>query len=358
MYDAFTLVLKVNHACNLRCSYCYTGAKFNRPMPARVAKAAVDRAVASLRPEGLLELGFFGGEPLLEARFIASTLSYARELSAARGLRLSCGLTTNGTCVDPDAWDILCDPGVQLSVSHDGLPETHDRHRLAINGRGTSSEVEKTLRRLVAAGRDFNVVMVVRPDTATSLPEGVQWLRQLGVRRVEPSLDLWTRWSSEDEDQLVDSIAACAELWRGGLPDFSVSWFDEKLARIAGVPMDAGARCGFGEGQIAVAPSGNLYPCERLIGEDGPSHPMRLSGTALEGTDFLACRGSERSATSSCAGCPGERYCGTTCRCSNYVRTGSPEIPDGLLCSVDRICFQETLRVMNLTSPEAGGAHA
>src|SRR5262245_838830 len=100
MYPAFTLTLMVNHACNLRCTYCYTGAKVQRPMPERIARAAIDRAAASIRPDGLLELGFFGGEPLIEAPLIKSLMSYARDLSRSRGLRLSCHLTTNGTVVD------------------------------------------------------------------------------------------------------------------------------------------------------------------------------------------------------------------------------------------------------------------
>jgi uncharacterized protein len=214
---------------------------------------------------------------------------------------------------------------------------------VGIDGRGTSAEVERTLRRLRAFGRDFNVIIVVRPDTVDSLPAGIRYLLGLGVRRVEPSLDLWTAWTSDDVARLRVAIAGCAAIWRAGLPEFSLSWFDEKLARIAGVPIDAGARCGFGDGQVAVAPSGRLYPCERIIGEDGPDRPLRLPGHALDGADFLPFQG-----------CNGESSCGTTCRCSNYVRTGSTGSSDDLLRAVDRICTEETLRVMDLQR----GAHA
>ncbi len=339
MYPTFTLVLMVNHACNLRCSYCYTGAKFSRAMPVRVAWAAVDRALASLRPQGRLDLGFFGGEPLLEAALVSSTVSYAEDRTAERGLRLACSLTTNGSCADPAAWAVMTHPLVDLSVSHDGLPAVHDRHRVARDGGATSAAVERTLRRLVDAGRDFNVVMVVRPETAARLPEGIAYLRDLGVRRIEPSLDLWTPWPPEAIGALESSISRCAEVWRDGLPGFALNWFDEALARLAGVPVDADARCGFGVGQIAVAPSGRLYPCERLIGEDQPGHPMSLPGTALEGDDFHS--------TSPV------RPCGGSCPCSNYVRTGHPERPDELIRALDRACLRETARVVG--QPLQGG---
>ena len=66
-YDRFHLVLMTTHACNLRCDYCYTGRKFRRAMPLEIGLAAIRRAARSLCPGGTLELGFFGGEPLLEA---------------------------------------------------------------------------------------------------------------------------------------------------------------------------------------------------------------------------------------------------------------------------------------------------
>jgi sulfatase maturation enzyme AslB (radical SAM superfamily) len=60
----------VNHACNLRCTYGYTGAKVQRPMPEAIGTMAIDRALGSLAPGGTLQLGFFGGEPLVEARLV------------------------------------------------------------------------------------------------------------------------------------------------------------------------------------------------------------------------------------------------------------------------------------------------
>ena len=85
MCDQFHLVLMVNHACNLRCTYCYTGTKFSRKMPEAVGRKCIDRALRSIRPGGVLELGFFGGEPLIEAALI--DLVKNRERSMAIGER-------------------------------------------------------------------------------------------------------------------------------------------------------------------------------------------------------------------------------------------------------------------------------
>jgi sulfatase maturation enzyme AslB (radical SAM superfamily) len=55
MYARYGLVLMVTHGCNLRCDYCYQGAKPERRMAEAVGRKAIDRAVASLDRGGTLE---------------------------------------------------------------------------------------------------------------------------------------------------------------------------------------------------------------------------------------------------------------------------------------------------------------
>jgi radical SAM protein with 4Fe4S-binding SPASM domain len=126
-----------------------------------------------------------------------------------------------------------------------------------------------------------------------------------------------------------------------GAPD----WFDEKLVGLARLPMPETARCGFGDGEVAVAPSGRLYPCERLIGEDHPGNPMRLPGHVSDGTDFLSLASPPCRAAGECARCDIGYACSTTCRCSNYVRTGDPTQPDGLLCRLNKACARLAAQV-------------
>jgi hypothetical protein len=61
-------------------------------------------------------------------------------------------------------------PAMSLAVSHDGLPEVHNRYRRRTDGTGSSAAVLRTIRRLLDAGRDPAVVMVVRPDTCSTCP--------------------------------------------------------------------------------------------------------------------------------------------------------------------------------------------
>ena len=355
-FERFSLVLMTNHACNLRCTYCYTGDKSPRHLPPDFGLRAIDRAVQSLRSGGRLELSFFGGEPLLESDLILACVEHARRATAEAGVSLHLGLTTNGTIDHDRAADVLAIDDLDLSISFDGTPEVHDRHRVFPDGRGSAPLALRTIDARVAAGLRFRVLMVVRPDTVEHLPEGVAFLRERGVRQIDPSLDLWTTWTADDGARLEAAVQSLAGLWRSGLPEHGLGWFDETLLRLTNPPFDPSARCGFGKGEVAVAPSGRLYPCERVIGEDRAPHALALPGHVLEGDDFLFKRGRTGAGADLCRSCAIQPFCGTTCPCSNYIRTGNPSRPDGLLCLLERSLTAAVGRTIREMSEEAGDA--
>jgi radical SAM protein with 4Fe4S-binding SPASM domain len=189
--------------------------------------------------------------------------------------------------------------------------------------------------------------MVVRPDTVDSLPAGIEFLRRQGVRRIEPSLDVWTDWSEEDIARLEKVVAKCAQIWRAGLPFVSIGWFDEKAAQLAKLPRKPAPRCGFGRGEITVAVSGRMYPCERLVGDDAEDNPMALPGHVLEGDDFLNIEVPSEHPEHACGQCAMLAMCSTFCRCSNYVRTGNTRRPDLLLCAWNQACLNETAKIVH-----------
>lgn len=201
--------------------------------------------------------------------------------------------------------------------------------------------------RLQDLGVAFNVITVVQPDTVDFLPAGLEYLYDRGVRRFHPSLNLWTQWRLTDGQRLKRAIAAAADFWVDRLPDVGLSWFDERAARLAGVPLGKSPRCGFGSGEISVTPRGNLYPCERVVGADEPGNPLRLPGSVLDGGDFLGYRCDDIDSPDACLTCVLRPSCSTAvCRCSNFVRTGDVNRPDGLLCLLDQTCYLETVRAL------------
>ncbi len=345
MYDRFTLSLVLNHDCNMLCTYCYTGAKFNRPMREEVAQRAVDRAVASIAPGGELRLEFSGGEPLLDAPLVATLLEYARYRCRTGDVHLTVHLSTNGTVAASSAWALMTGGDLELGISHDGLPAVHNRHRRMSDGGPSSSLVLRTVRRLVAEGVSFQVEMVVRPDDVEFLSAGIVFLASLGVRGIAPRLDLWSCWTKAHLQSLEHAIVDCARIWREMWPDLWITWFDERAMRISGAVPDRQAP-ELREGEIAVSPSGGLYPCARLVREDRDDDPARLPGDVFAGDDFVGVEEGRLECPFECSRCGIRPMCAAESACTRYMRSGDSGRPDELLCTFSRVCYRETLRAM------------
>ena len=344
MYERFGLTLMVTQECNLACRYCYITTK-PEYMTLETGEKAIERAVNSVKKGGLLELGFFGGEPFLASDKIVSLIKYAKELTKEKSINLTVPITTNGTILNDEIWSIITKPFVYLSVSLDGRPETHNRNRYFPNKEGSFDIVIKNVKYLLERNLKFGVVTVVGPETVNNIQEEIEYLRTLGIGHIELSLDIWSSWDSQALEHLKKSISSCAEVWINGLPDYTLSWYDDKAAQLT----DSGTKpitCGFGKGDITVTPSGRLYPCERLVEDDIPDNPMRLKGGVFEGDDFLFGDRTELRYTEECIECGIKDMCNTTCGCCNYVRSGKVGEPDQLLCLFNQWTLFETKRVL------------
>jgi uncharacterized protein len=324
-------------------------------MTQEVGERAIVRSINSVEDGGFLELGFFGGEPFLASKRIILLTSFAREEAARSGINLAISVTTNGTILDDDVWSIVSQSEMNLSISIDGRPPTHNHNRCFPNGDGSSEIVERHIKALLDRGVTFRVVTVVAPETVAQLDEEIKYLHELGCHHIELSLDVWSPWGPEATEQLRNTIPRCAQLWLEGLPTRTLSWFDDKAAQLT----ESGQvliPCGFGKGDIAVTPSGHLYPCERLVQADDLDNPMRLRGNVFDGDDFDYGPCSDLRTAGACQGCAIKDACNTTCGCCNHARTGEIGHPDKLLCLFNQWCLAETeLALEKVVVPSKGG---
>jgi uncharacterized protein len=314
-------------------------------MPEEIGEKAISRGVNSIKKDGVLELGFFGGEPFLLPKKISSFIEYAQRLSEENSIHLSIPISTNGTILNSEVLSIISNPQVSLSISFDGRPETHNRNRCFPDGAGSFNQIHKNINTLLEQNIPFGIVTVVTPETVMHLKEGVDYLHGIGIRQIELSLDVWSSWDSLSLKMLEQSISCCAESWIEGLPNYTLSWFDDKAAQLTDSGIES-LTCGFGKGDITISPSGYLYPCERLVGDDSPKNPMRLEGDVFTGDNFLFGAPHILRDAQECIECGIKDVCNTTCGCCNYVRTGKIGHPDKLLCLFNQWCLIETERVL------------
>lgn len=331
------LTLCLTHDCNLRCDYCYGGEKSARHMTRETGRAALRRAFDGA--SGRLHLVFFGGEPLLRWGMLTALLDEARKRAAEAGLELRGSVTTNGTLLTPARAERLRAEGFTVAVSCDGTRRAHDAHRRDRRGRSTHARTLAGLRNALRAGVRTRVVLVLSPDTAAEIPASIDLLRGLGADDFVVNPDWGADWSDPAaRDAWTAACEATADRWcaayREGRP-FWISFLDDKIAaRIKG-GYTAAERCDLGRRNLVVAPSGRLYPCDRLVGEDAVGGGWVLGDLAAGGPDprrtaaFLA-RACVPAAD--CLGCALAPRCRHRCACANLAMTGVPAAPAEALC--------------------------
>jgi len=335
------LTLSFDHACNLRCSYCYGGRKLKRPMSASTMKHAVDLALA----DGPSDLGvsFFGGEPLLHPALVEETIAYVEATAARRRPeppRLCFAMNTNGTLIDERVAAMLAPPRCfDTFVSLDGPADVHDAHRVDEHGGGSYQRVLAGLALLRHHGLPFTLVAVVRPDTARRLGECLGALLHQQPRAVTFTPDLRAPWTD----------SSVAEL-RAGLRDLSEAWIDS-FRRDRRVPVEplhtkilthlhgcipCPARCTLTGQAFAVAPSGRLYPCGQMIGED--THEQLVIGTVETGLDRERLAELQRQkdrVEATCAPCALRHRCQSHCGCQHWALTGQLGSITATLCEIE-----------------------
>lgn len=118
------LFLELTLRCNERCFHC--GSSCGGPQGEELSLAEYQRILREVREDfdiRTLQLCITGGEPLLRPDFF-EIMAFARDLG------YHWGMTSNGTLITKEVAHRLAECGMgTISVSIDGLPETHDRLR-------------------------------------------------------------------------------------------------------------------------------------------------------------------------------------------------------------------------------------
>lgn len=152
------LCLHICHDCNLRCRYCFAdeGAYHatREMMSLETAKAAIDFLIRESGNRKVLEVDFFGGEPLMNLNVIKETVYYAKAEAAKRGKRFLFTTTTNGVLLDDDAIKFLNEEMENVVLSLDGRKEVHDLVRKTVNGKGSFDVVIEKIKKFVRSRGD------------------------------------------------------------------------------------------------------------------------------------------------------------------------------------------------------------
>lgn len=128
--ERLQLILYPTELCNFRCKYCYEdhkGINMSSDTVSRI-KLFLSQRVPTLK---VLEIEWFGGEPLLTKDIIIDISSHAKNLCEQYGVVFYAYLTSNGFLLDFDTFSNFCSLNIlTYQITFDGDKDNHDKFRI------------------------------------------------------------------------------------------------------------------------------------------------------------------------------------------------------------------------------------
>ena len=130
----------INMACNFDCVYCYEGKlKGRHYMSGETSELLIDFIKERFsKDKNLLNLDFYGGEPLLSSDLIREISGTLKRFTSDRGASYTFSLVTNGSLFRRKVGEELVRSGLTaVRITIDGDAETHNRYRPFRTGAGS-----------------------------------------------------------------------------------------------------------------------------------------------------------------------------------------------------------------------------
>ena len=338
------LCLHICHDCNLRCRYCFAdeGAYHNvrEMMSLETAKAAIDFLIRESGQRKVLEVDFFGGEPLMNLGVIKETVAYAKAEAAKRGKRFLFTTTTNGLLLNDDAIAFLNDEMENVVLSLDGRKEVHDAVRKTVSGQGSFDAVIEKIKKFVrirgdkhyyvrgtftAKNLDFSKDVLFLADEGfdcISLEPVVTDIPDLTIQEEHlPAIE-------REYEKLCDAYIRREAEGKGFL-------FFHFHVDLEGGPclQKRVSACGAGNEYFSVVPNGDIYPCHQFAGD-----PKWRMGNVFEGKLDPAIRGTFAASClftrKKCENCFAKFICSGGCSANNYHYNGDINEPYEMTCAM------------------------
>jgi len=266
-----SVTLFLTTACNLRCTYCYAsaGERPVRNMPFATAKQGIDFVIhnALKKQVSSVQLGYHGGgEPTALWEVFTKSHEYARVATASAGLELHSSSATNAVLTD-DQISWIVHNLTTLTISMDGFPAAHDKHRPMASGSGSSGRVEYTMKQLDRANYHYDIRMTVTADNIAHLSKSVEHIFRNfnpAAVQVEPCYQLG-RWKSAPSAETDAFLNAFREA-RGR----AVEQGRDLVFSGARVGTLSNHFCGVSRDSFSIAPNGSVSACFEVFSDDLP----------------------------------------------------------------------------------------
>lgn len=361
-----SITLQLTQQCNLRCTYCIyseTANQYQRShtvnrMSFEVAKKALDFFVRCSDDLESVNVGFYGGEPLLEYKLIQKCVQYLQQNYPER--KISYSMTSNGTLLNYEIIDFLVNNKFTLMISLDGPQKINDRNRrFKKDGSGTFGAVMENLNIIAKDYPDYlkyvKISVVIDPENdyneVRDFVDGISksWGISAHVSMIDDTYSAQKRRTNFDyidknKTELArdflktiwGSSCAVSQMSQRYLDD--VKRVREGVGDIEELPqsLSPSGPCVPGKERLFVNVYGDFYPCERV---SEMSSVMKI-GTIDKGFDYEKVKTLLNVANitnESCLSCWAMRHC---TQCIKYADNGFELNKDKRLNRCSRVIAQ------------------
>ncbi len=153
------LMIAPTDACNMRCIYCYEPHTPHFMDDEKVVslKKYLRKAIRNVK---MVNITWFGGEPLLRVDIIYDVMSLLQELCKFYKIPLTSGIVTNGYLLDRDAFEKLYLCGVRnFQITIDGFKESHDHYRPLATNEGSYDRIISNMRYILGTNKRVDVLI-------------------------------------------------------------------------------------------------------------------------------------------------------------------------------------------------------
>ncbi len=338
------LCIHICHDCNFRCRYCFAdeGAYHaqRQMMSLETAKAAIDFLIKNSGKRKVLEVDFFGGEPLMNFEVIKQTVYYAKEQAAKVGKRFLFTTTTNALLLNDEVIEFFNAEMENVVLSLDGRKEIHDAIRKSVNGKGTFDLIIDKMKKFVSMRGDKSYY-VRGTFTAKNLDfsKDVLFIAEQGFDSISmepvvtdlPDLQIKKEHLDTVKKEYENLCEAYLEKYKKG-EGFNFFHFNIDLEGGPCLSKRVSA-CGAGNEYFSVVPNGDLYPCHQFAGD-----PKFYLGDVKQGIVHPEIREKFKNSClftrKKCKDCFAKFICSGGCNANNYHFNGDIDEPYEMTCEM------------------------